>query len=66
MELLQSPLFKGALAGLISAALVDFAAFRSWDSFDDLKTYRWKTALFRWVQGAVVGLVTAAGLGTVA
>lgn len=66
MDLLQSSLFKGALAGLLSAALVDFAAFRSWKSFDDLKTYQWRTALFRWGQGAVVGLVTAAGLGTVA
>lgn len=27
MDLLQSPFVKGALAGLISSALVDFAAF---------------------------------------
>jgi hypothetical protein len=42
---------------------VDFQAFRSWKSFQDVASYSWGTALFRWVQGAIVGFVTAAGLG---
>jgi hypothetical protein len=60
---LHNPLTQGAIAGLLSAAAVDFQAFRSWKSFQDVASYSWGTALFRWVQGAIVGFVTAAGLG---
>jgi hypothetical protein len=66
LTLLQHPLVKGAIAGLVSAALVDFAAFRAFDSFDDIKTYNWTTAVFRWWQGAMIGLATAAGIGAAA
>jgi len=66
MTLLQHPVVKGALAGFVTAALVDFAAFRSWDDFGDVKTYNWNTALFRWVQGIVVGALTALGIGAAA
>ena len=60
---LNSPLTKGALSGVLTAAAVDYQAFRSWKSFQDFKSYSWGTAVFRWFQGALVGLVTAAGLG---
>lgn len=63
MELLQHPLVQGTIAGLVSAALVDFAAFRAWKSWQDAASYSWGTALFRWAQGAVVGFVTALGIG---
>lgn len=61
-EWLQSPLAQGAMAGLLTAAAVDFQAFRAWKGFGEIVTYAWRTALFRWMQGAVVGAVTAAGL----
>jgi hypothetical protein len=56
-------LTQGAIAGFLSAAATDFQAFRSWKSFQDAASYSWGTAMFRWVQGAIVGFVTAAGLG---
>lgn len=59
----QSHLTQGAISGFLAAAAVDFQAFRAWKSFDDAKAYSWSTATFRWVQGAVVGFITAAGLG---
>ena len=65
LDLVRNPILKGALAGLLSAALVDFAAFRSWQSLHDATSYAWSTALFRWGQGAVVGAVTSAGIGAV-
>ncbi len=53
---------RGAVAGALSAAWIDFAAFRSWKSFDDVWHYDWRLAAFRWLQGAVVGAVTALGV----
>lgn len=58
----QSPIVQGALAGALSAANVDFQAFRAWKSFYDAETYSWGTATFRWFQGAVLGALTAAGI----
>jgi hypothetical protein len=62
---LASPAVRGALAGLISAALVDFAAFRSWKTFHDAYVYDWGTASWRWLQGAIVGAVTGSGLSVI-
>ena len=61
--ILASPFVQGALAGLLAAALVDFGAFRTWKSLDDFRTYNWGLAAWRWFQGAVTGLITAAGIG---
>lgn len=54
---------KGAVAGAIAAAQVDFQSFKSWKTVNDALTYSWSVALFRWVQGAVLGALAAAGLG---
>lgn len=62
-QYLQHPIVVAALSGAIAAARVDFHAFKSWQSFDDASKYSWKTALFRWLQGAIVGAVMGAGLG---
>lgn len=66
MEAIQAfianPYVAGFLAGAGSAALVDYRAFREWKSFNDAMTYQWGTALFRWFQGGVTGLVTAFGI----
>ncbi len=62
-DLLQNPIVKGAISGTLAAASVDINAFRQWKSFDDAAAYDWKKAIFRWVQGAIVGALSAAGLG---
>jgi hypothetical protein len=59
---LQNPLFRGAVSGLLAAAVVDFHAFLTWKSAHDVATYDWGTATFRWAQGAVAGAFAAAGL----
>jgi hypothetical protein len=58
----QYPVVRGAIAGAIAAANVDFQAFRSWKSYYDAETYSWSTASFRWLQGAVLGGLAAAGI----
>lgn len=65
LEFLHHPYVQGAITGVVSAAVVDFAAFRSWKSFHEAHEYDWYTALWRWTQGAVVGLVSAAGIGLI-
>lgn len=57
------PLVRAAIEGASVAAMVDFKAFRSWQSFDDFCAYSWKTAAFRWLQGAILGLALASGFG---
>ena len=61
--MMQNPIVRGAITGALSAAAVDFQAFRSWKSVEQAASYDWGTAAWRWFQGAVVGAVTAAGLG---
>ena len=55
--------FHGALTGWASAAGTDYHAFTQWKSLDDAKQYNWNTALWRWLQGAVMGAVAGTGLG---
>ena len=59
---LAHPVTKGAITGFLTAAVVDYAAFRSWKSFNDFFTYDWKLAAFRWSQGTLSGAIAAAGL----
>jgi len=63
---LVHPLARSVLAGVIAAAAIDIAAFRAWKSWDDATRYDWRTASFRWVQGAVIGLLAGLGLAAVA
>lgn len=64
-NVLSIPLVQGAATGLLAAAAVDYQAFRTWKSFRDATTYDWRTATWRWFQGAVVGVVTSAGYGAI-
>lgn len=66
MEFLQHHIVAGAISGLISAAVVDFGAFRSWKSFQEAREYSWGTAAWRWFQGAVTGGLVAAGIFSLA
>jgi len=64
-ELLHSPAGVGALAGLLAAVRVDYEAFRAWDEWQDLQSYQWGLASFRWVKGAVIGAISALGVSAV-
>lgn len=63
--LLHSRFMAGAVTGVVSAAAVDYVAFRQWKSFHDLYDYQWGVALFRWFQGFVIGGLTGIGFGAV-
>lgn len=60
---IHSHAFHGALAGFLSAVMVDYHAFTTWKSFHDAATYNWGTAAMRWLQGAAAGLVASYSLG---
>lgn len=59
---LHSPIGLAMLSGAATAARVDYASFRSWQSWHDLATYSWSVASWRWVQGAIIGGLTVAGI----
>lgn len=59
-------ILAGAVSGLLSAAAVDFAAFRSWKSASEALRYDWGVALWRWFQGALLGAMASAGFSGVA
>jgi hypothetical protein len=63
--LLHSRAVHGALVGWISTAAVDYQAFRTWKSVQDALKYDWSIALWRWLQGAVLGAVSNSGIGAV-
>jgi hypothetical protein len=60
----HSAAFRGALAGAVAAAVVDVHAFLTWKRFQDVITYDWGTAVFRWLQGAVSGALVGGGYGS--
>lgn len=60
-SLLHNPVAIGIAVGVLSAAKVDYAAFKSWQCFHDAAVYNWRLASFRWLQGAIVGAVTGFG-----
>lgn len=66
VELLQAVLSNryvaGAVSGALSAAIIDIQAFRSWKNVQEALAYDWGVAIWRWFQGAVLGVVGAAGL----
>lgn len=58
----QNPATKGALVGWATAAKQDYAAFKSWKSFQDAMHYNWSVAIWRWIEGAITGAAIGAGL----
>lgn len=61
-QFMQHPIVHGVIIGILGAAGADFHAFKSWQSFHDAAVYNWSTAAWRWLQGAILGLASAAGL----
>lgn len=55
----------GAFSGVAAAASVDFAAFRTWKTWQDGISYDWGIATFRWFQGAILGAATGLGIGAI-
>lgn len=60
MSIAAHPITVGGFKAAVAAALIDFAAFRKWQSHDEAMTYRWRLAMWRWAQGFVVGAVLTA------
>ena len=60
--LLTNQFVKGFISGVLVAAAVDFKAFQSFKTLDEFAAYSWRVAAFRWLQGGVLGAVSAAGL----
>lgn len=63
--LILTSVAKGAMSGMLAAILVDYHAFQTFKCWDDVATYNWKLASFRWFQGAVVAGAAMAGLNSV-
>jgi hypothetical protein len=61
--LLAHPVVVGALSGFLTAARVDYIAFQRFQTPEEAAQYQWRIALWRWLQGAVIGAVTARELG---
>jgi len=59
------PYLKAAAAGALAAASTDFLAFKKFQTFSEFKDYNWRVAVFRWTQGAVLGVAAAFGLNAV-
>ena len=64
-SVLHNAIVRGAISGLLAAAVVDLHAFMRWKNVHDAVTYDWNTALLRWAQGLATGALSAAGLGMV-
>ena len=54
---------SGALAGAVSAAVVDLDAFKKWQTVKEFQTFDWKLAALRWLKGTVFGALAGAGFG---
>lgn len=54
-EQLIAEIVVGALTGFGAAVVVDFAAFKKFQSWNEFATYSWGVASFRWFQGVVTG-----------
>ena len=60
------PVAHAAASGALSAALIDIAAFRKWQSWHDAAEYQWGLASWRWFQGGFYGAMAGWGLAVVA
>lgn len=62
----EQKIIGGALAGLLSAIIVDLHAWQNDGfAFSWAKKFEWRIAASRWLQGAIAGALAGAGLGVV-
>lgn len=61
-KILSNSFVKGALVGWATAAKQDYAAFKTWKSFQDAMHYNWSVAVWRWIEGAITGAALGGGL----
>lgn len=54
----------GFVTGVFGAMRVDYMAFKSWKSWHEAAIYDWRTASWRWLQGAVTSAVGGAPVGS--
>jgi hypothetical protein len=59
------PVAAGAFSGFVGAVLIDLAAFKRWQRWQDACVYDWSVATMRWTQGLVGGALGALGLGAI-
>lgn len=63
----QIPLVRhaamGALGGLIVAIRADRETFNRWTTWQDIETFDWSVASFRYLKGATIGALTVSGIG---
>jgi hypothetical protein len=57
------PYLSGAISGIVTAATIDFHAFKS-QPVDFFKSFSWKVAAPRYAAGAFFGVLTVLGLGS--
>lgn len=58
MNPVLASVLRSALAGALGAAVTDIRAWKSWGDVE----FNWKTASFRWFQGAFFGAVLGGGM----
>lgn len=57
----HGPILQGMISGALGAAIADL---RAWQSWEDAR-FQIMTASWRWLQGAILGAVGAAGYSAV-
>lgn len=62
---LHTPTVVGLLGGLVAAIKADHEAFRKWNSWQDVRSFDWNVASYRYARGAMLGALTGAGIGSV-
>lgn len=56
------PAVRMILEGILVGIAGDIAAFRAMKDFSEFSAYKWSTALFRAIQGGIVGVLVGYGL----
>ena len=62
LMVLQSKAAHDIAVGVLTAASADYLLFRQWKKWEEATTFDWKTASWRWFQGAIVGFVSGSTL----
>lgn len=55
--------YMGAIGGFLVAIRADRESFATWKCWNDVLTFDWRVASFRYVKGAAIGAVSVSALG---